>query len=418
MGKKRLRKLNRWARMNALECIFPWWTSEYIIDREHGGFYGRVTIDMQRLNDEPRGLTLTGRMLYAFSAAYRTFRGQIYRDRAEYTFKELVDRFYDREFGGAFTAVSEKGDILTEDKPNYCEAFLIMGCAEYHRATGDAEALRIAMETFELMETKAKTGPGTYRSSMTRDWRPGEGSGFGKPGGGKGPVFPEGAIMFPHHLCQAYLRLYEATGDERVGAALRELTEFAAGTLYDPRHHNFKSIITPDGARIGTHQSFGHDCEISYLLVNAAKLTCDGALQEKVRERVTDVLTNVLENDFDPYGSLYDGGDLTSDERSPVHVWWAQAEAVSAMLCGYGLTRDKRFLKACERQVEVIDRWFVNREHGDWYNNILMDGEGGHVVDGMHGFDKVNFGKCPFHNAQMCFEVMARTGHLIKELDA
>ena len=53
------------------------------------------------------------------------------------------------------------------------------------------------------------------------------------------------------------------------------------------------------------------------------------------------------------------------------------------------------------------------REHGDWYNNILVDQDGGRVVDGMHGFDKLNGGKCPFHNSQMCMEVMARCEKLL-----
>ncbi|MDE6837724.1 MAG: hypothetical protein K2P33_04940, partial [Acutalibacter sp.] len=65
MNKTRLDKLGSWAEKNARECIFPFWTSEHIVDHENGGFYGRVTLDMQIDNTEPRGLTLAGRMLYA-----------------------------------------------------------------------------------------------------------------------------------------------------------------------------------------------------------------------------------------------------------------------------------------------------------------------------------------------------------------
>lgn len=235
MNENRLKKLSQWAKTNATECIFPFWTSEYIMDQENGGFYGVVTLDMQRNNSEPRGLTLTGRMLYAFSTAYRVLGDDIYRQRAAYTFHELVTRFYDPEYGGAFTTVTEKGEVLTTDKPNYCEAFLIMGCAAYYHATGDTEALRIAMETFHIMETKVKYAPACYHGNMTRDFQVADGFGFGRKGS-KSP-FPPDAIVFPHHLCQAYLRLYQATGDPEVGAALRDMVCAVVSSLYDAQYN-------------------------------------------------------------------------------------------------------------------------------------------------------------------------------------
>lgn len=393
----------------------PFWTSDYIIDHENGGYYGRVTLDMKIDNKEPRGLTLAGRMVYAFSTAYRTLGGQIYLDRATYAFKDLTTRFYDQKFGGAFTSVSAAGDVFADDKPTYCEAFLLMACAAYYYAAGDAEALRIAGETFRLMETKVKTAPGCYRANMTRSWESGEGTGFGPAKGKAAFSIPEGAVMFSHHLCQAYVQLYKATGDAAVGQALSEMVKYISEVLYDNEYHCFKTIVASDGSRIGTRQSFGHDCEISYLALTAALLVDDKALTAKVSGVCTDVITHVLKNDFDSYGSLYNGGDLVTGEREPSHIWWAQAESVTAMLCGYELTGNVRFLDACERQVNYIDRYFVNREHGDWYSNIIVDETGRHIVDGMHGFDKLNGGKCPFHNSQMCFEIMERTARLLSK---
>ena len=70
---ERLKRLGAWAERDVRDVILPFWTSDFIVDPENGGFYGRVTLDMKIDNTEPRGLTLTGRMLYAFSTAYRVF---------------------------------------------------------------------------------------------------------------------------------------------------------------------------------------------------------------------------------------------------------------------------------------------------------------------------------------------------------
>lgn len=422
--KDRLSKLRSWAEGNARECIFPFWTSDYIVDKENGGFYGRVTIDMEIDNSEPRGLTLAGRMTYAFSSAYRIFGDPIYRERATYAFRDLIDRFYDKQYGGAFVSVSAQGEVLVDTKPNYCEAFLIMGCAAYYRATGNEEALKVAMRTFQLMESKAKWAPSSYHNNMSRTWEPAEGNGFNPkpPKEGeeppKKPMFymPPGSVMFPHHLCQAYVQLYEATQDMAVGAALREMAEFIVNKLYDPQYRCFKTIVAADGSRVGTRQSFGHDCEISYLAMTVANLVGDEKLKADMRNVVTQVLEQVLSADFDPWGSLYNGGDLVTGDREKSHVWWAQAEAVTAMITGYQLTGNEEFLRACEKQADYIEKYFVNREHGDWYNNIVVDENGWANVDGMHGFDKLNGGKCPFHNSSMCFEVMARCDALLKEV--
>ena len=421
MNNERLTKLAAWAHTQAVDVIFPFWTSDYIVDKENGGFFGRVTLEMERLNDEPRGLTLTGRMLYAFSPAYRVLKNPLYLEKAEYTYNELMHRFYDPEFGGAYTTVTETGEVLNDNKPNYCEAFLIMGCSAYYRASGCEEALRVARECAAHMENEAKWGPSRYYNNMTRDWKKAEGMGFGgkKPKDGeeapKRPAFffPEGSVMFPHHLCQAYVQLYRAAGDENILQALREMAEYVVSDLYDETYHCFKTIVGPDGERVGTRQSFGHDCEISYLAMKVADIVGDETLKANMKRVVTSVLERVLEADFDPWHSLYNGGDLVSGEREKSHIWWAQAEAVTAMLLGYQLTGEDRFLDACEKQVDFLDKYFVNREHGDWYNNIVVDEDGWKVVDGMHGFDKLNGGKCPFHNSQMCFEIMERTQKML-----
>ena len=373
---ERLKRLGAWAERDVRDVILPFWTSDFIVDPENGGFYGRVTLDMKIDNTEPRGLTLTGRMLYAFSTAYRVFGDELYREKAAYTFRYLMDHFYDKEQGGAYITLSPQGEVLDDSKPSYCEAFLVLGCAAYGWAAGDQEALKVARETFEILESKMKFAPGCYYSNMSRDWKPVEGANLGNR---KTPAFPKGSI------------------------------------LYDPQLRNLKTIVDKEGARVGTHQSFGHDCEISYLILRVAELVGEEALTQRLRSQMTDVLRNVLENDFDPYHSLYNGCDLETGVRESSHVWWAQAEAVTAMLCGFELTGDQAFLTACERQADYIEKYFVNREHGDWYSNILVDEAGWHVVDGMHGFDKLNGGKCPFHNSQMCFEVMERTARLLKK---
>jgi cellobiose epimerase len=407
--RQRLLALQERARANAVDCIFPFWTSEYIMDGENGGFYGCITKDMARDNSVPRALVLTGRMVFAFANAYRQFGDRIYLDRARYTFDYLLSHFYDREFGGAYNQIDFAGHVVSDEKPLYSEAFLVMACAAYYHATGDAEALRVALETTEIIETKVRRGPSDYPNSFARDWSPLVTSGMGRM------PFPADAVMFPHHLCQAYEQLYRATGSERIRIILREMARCVIDTVYDRENHDFCTVFDKDGRRLGTHQSFGHDCELSYLAMDIARLVGEESLISEMKTVCTDVLRQVLADDFDPWHSLYNGTDLSTGKRELSHVWWAQAEAVTAMLFGYQLTGDEAFLTACENQLAYIENYFVDKVHGDWYNNVVVDEAGWRVVDGMHGLDKLNGGKCPFHNSHMCFEVIRRVDAILAQ---
>ena len=411
MNKERLAKIYNWAHLNLVGTILPWWCSEFIMDKETGGYYGVVTLDGERNYSQPRNLTLLGRMLFVFSSAYRYLKGRIYLDRANYAFEDLKNHFYDKEFGGAFVNLDVDGTPLSDTKPNYCEAFFIMGLAEYYHATGNKDALHMCLEAFELMETRTKVAPGIYHATLYRDWSPK--LGFDNGRGNASFALPDDAIMYPHHLCQAYYRLYQATHDNRIAKALKELVVIMLHEMYDEAHHSFITLVTKDMKRLGSSVSYGHDCELSYLLINIVNELKLDDIRERTYQVVSEVLRNVMNNAFDLNGCLYNSANLETGETGNVHVWWAASEAVSAMLCGYDITGEERFLTACEKQIAFIEKYFVNRETGDWYNNIYSDETGGHLSDGQHGMDKLNPGKCPFHNGQMCLEVMRETGKML-----
>ena len=405
--KKRLEVLRARAEDNAVNCIFPFWTSDYIRDPENGGYFGTVTLQMERVNDIDRSLVLYGRMVYAFSNAYRFFGGERYAECAKYTFDYLVDKFWDPEFGGAYASVKTDGTPASTDKSPYSEAFFVMACAAYYHAFKDPQALELGMKTFHLIEG-TKTAPGCYMSSAARDWSE-QVNQTGRM------VFPKDATIFPHHLCQAYEQLYRATGDAEVLSAVRDLAAYMAGPVFDAENRCFITFIGADGKRISDHQGLGHDCELSYLAYDIAQLTGDPEIIAKMNANCEAVVSRVLEIGYSKYGGLYNGYDIKTGKPTDAHVWWTEAESVMSMLFGFQLTGDEKYLDACEKQFDFIDKYFINHEHGDWYSNIHVDDEGGHIVDGSHGFDKLNAGKCPFHNSHMCFDLIRRITEMLEE---
>ena len=93
------------------------------------------------------------------SAAYRLLHKTEYLEIATRAKREIIDRFYDTQFGGVYWSIDAHGQPLDTKKQVYAIGFAIYGLSEYHRATADDEALEYAVRLFhDIVLTKEKMG--------------------------------------------------------------------------------------------------------------------------------------------------------------------------------------------------------------------------------------------------------------------
>ena len=126
-----------------------------MVDREHGGFYGRMDGKDVLHPEAEKGAILNARILWSFSAAYRVLRKPEYLEMATYAKEYFVSHFIDREYGGVYWSVDYKGNPLNTRKQFYAIGFALYGMSEYVRATGDREALDYALQLFDCIEEDA-----------------------------------------------------------------------------------------------------------------------------------------------------------------------------------------------------------------------------------------------------------------------
>jgi len=150
--------------------ILPYW-EKYMQDHENGGFYGRMSGDEKLMPEAEKGAILNARILWTYSSAYRLLKSSEYWEMATRAKRYLIDNFYDKQFGGIYWSLDYKGNPLDTKKQIYALGFAIYGLSEYHRATGDREALEYAIMLFKSIEEhsfdKEKNG---YLEALTREW--------------------------------------------------------------------------------------------------------------------------------------------------------------------------------------------------------------------------------------------------------
>ena len=152
--------------------ILHFWQTK-MVDRENGGFYGRIDGHEVLHPEAEKGAILNARILWTFSAAYRVLKKPEYLEMATYAKEYFIEHFLDKEYGGVYWSVDAKGQPLNTRKQFYAIGFALYGLSEYARATGDREALDYALQLYDCIEEHAlDREQNGYIEATARDWQP------------------------------------------------------------------------------------------------------------------------------------------------------------------------------------------------------------------------------------------------------
>jgi mannobiose 2-epimerase len=170
--------------------------------------------------------------------------------------------------------------------------------------------------------------------------------------------------------------------------------------ILDPRTHHLILFMKEDWTPLSDTVSYGHDIELSWLIVEAAEVVGDPPVVAQAKAIALDVAKVTLAEGVDPDGGvLGEGGPhgYTNTRKE----WWPQAEAVVGFMNAYQLSGDPVYFAASRHSWDFIAAKFFDRAHGDWYNLLKRDGT-------PLPLPKVSIWKCPYHSSRSCFEVIAR----------
>ena len=103
-----IRKMREEIHAELTGNILPFWM-ERMKDDRNGGFLPRITGDGQEDAAAEKGAILNARILWAFSAANRIIGRPEYLETATRAKREIIDRFYDRTYGGVYWSLSPDG---------------------------------------------------------------------------------------------------------------------------------------------------------------------------------------------------------------------------------------------------------------------------------------------------------------------
>lgn len=376
--------------------ILPFWMDK-MTDQTHGGFYGRITGTEKLMPEAEKGAILNARILWTFSSAYRLLKKEEYLTTATRAKRFIIDHFYDKEYGGVFWSLDYKGHPLDKKKQIYALGFAIYGLSEFHRATGDKEALDYAIRLFESIEEHSfdvvKNG---YCEALTRDWKEMTDMRLSNKDEN------ERKTMNTHlHILEPYTNLFRVWKDQRLEKQLRNLVELFTDKILNMETGHLELFFNDDWVSKYRVISYGHDIEASWLIHEAALVLGDEAFLEKV-EPLVEYIAAAADEGLTPDGSMIYETFLDKDQTDKDRHWWVQAENVVGHANLYQHFDDEIAMQKAFRCWEFIKKHLIDYKQGEWHWSLRADGRV-NTTD-----DKAGFWKCPYHNGRMCMEMIER----------
>jgi N-acylglucosamine 2-epimerase len=346
---------------NLFESVIPFWM-RHSLDREYGGYFTCLDRDGS-VYDTRKYVWLNGRQVWTFSRLYNEVeRRPEWLEAARLGAEFLRAHVFD-EKGRCYFSLARDGRATFYQRKPYGAVFVMLGFLEYAKASGDVWYRAKAEELFESVQR--------WIADPTLLDRPALAGGIG---------YSQLADVYV--LCAMALELNRTD-------VLRQCLErirlhFVAGR---PLLHESATLDPalrceyPDGRLICVGSIF----EISWYLLRALDRLPDPELEAKLLECVE----GALEFGWDEkHGGLFYFQDLEGKPmlqlESEMKLWWVHAEALYALLCAYGRTRDEKWLRMLARVQEWTWARFPDAEHGEWYGYLNRDGSPSHSLKGNH----------------------------------
>jgi mannose/cellobiose epimerase-like protein (N-acyl-D-glucosamine 2-epimerase family) len=336
--------------------LLPAWLKR-VHDPAVPGFIETMHADGRPCQDGRRSTLVTARLTYVFSHAHLLgVAGALEAARHGMSFLLTSCRGGEGSFSHRGTV---DGDITDGRSDFYDLAFVLFALGWFGRATGEAEAFRIAGEVMDFIEERLAHPAGGYREDTLG-------------------TLPR--RQNPHmHLLEACHALAESSGDPRWLQQADSIVALMQAKMLDAESGSLGEFFNEDwspfsGPR-GLIREPGHHYEWTWLLHHHARLTGSPDAHATARglfafaERVRLASAGpAIVSEVDPQGRVTTGSALL----------WPQTEYIKALAARAEFEGDGDAIAALDRHLDIIFRRFLDRETGLWVNQL--DAAGAAIV--------------------------------------
>ncbi|MBX2877978.1 MAG: AGE family epimerase/isomerase [Saprospiraceae bacterium] len=379
-----------------LDHLLGWW-SKHMVDRQHGGFYGRMDHDGRLYPFADKAIIMQSRILWTFAAAAKQTGEPAYQAMATHAYDFINQRFIDQKYGGVYWMLDFQGEIVNDRKQIYAQAFAIYALAAYYQLTGFPEVLTQALSLFRHIEAHSYDPEyDGYFEAFGRHWEPIADLRLSAKDAN------EAKTMNTHlHVLEAYSTLYLVSQNQEVGTALKRLIASFMERFTDKETGHLLLFFDERWTVKSKLVSYGHDIEASWLITEAISLFDEPNWQSSAKEWALMLARITAREGLDGDGGLNNEQEEDGKTDTDKH-WWPQAEAVIGFWNAWELSREDYFQGLAYDLWDFIQKEIKDVQGGEWVWGRRKDGSL------LSAEDKAGPWKAPYHNGRMCIEMIRR----------
>ena len=251
----------------------------HAVNRDRGGFHQSMSRDWSLRGDDNVFLVYQARMTWT-AAAFAQYSPAHREEFAKYARHGIVfldEVLRDKEKGGFHWALGRDGHLdqaQGDEKHVYGTSFVVYAASKACQVTGDELARKVARDAFDWLESHAHDrANGGYFEAIRRDGSPIKSWDKDAPMHKRldrlGVYYGFKSMNSHIHLLEALTELKKIDDRPLVRERLLELLGVVRDRIaVEPGALNL--YLTADWRPIPAHDSFGHDVETAFLLVEAA----------------------------------------------------------------------------------------------------------------------------------------------------
>ncbi|MBQ3058651.1 MAG: AGE family epimerase/isomerase [Clostridia bacterium] len=356
-----------------LNNILPFWLDN-AIDFENGGIF--TCLDREgNIYGTDKSVWFQGRALWSFCKAYNAVEKRPEFLEAAKCIYDFLPKCTDTD-GRMYFTVTKDGRGLQKRRYYFSETFAAIGCAEYYKATGDKNALKMAEMYFDVAyecftgkrENTPKINPENYKAKALSP------------------------VMIMLSTAQV-MRSMESDKKEWYSKVASEcLNEVLYGgfltekALLESVTVDGKAVDSPSGRIVNP----GHSMEAAWFIMLEGILTNN----QKAIDAAKKIIDITWPLGWDQRGGIIAFCDV--DKKPPVQLewdmklWWPQCETLIALRMAYMLFGEEKYDQMYNTVLNYCDKYFVDKQYGEWYGYLHYDNTVSTTLKG-------NIFKGPFH---------------------